>query len=546
MRVTDGIASILKREGVEFFPCYPDTAIIDAAASIGIRPIICRQERVGLGIADGFARVTNGRRLGVFAMQQGPGAENSFPGVATAFADSSPILIIPMGHRRSRAQVPPLFSSARSYASVTKSVETVNDATSLPDVMRRAIAQVRMGKPGPVMVEIPADVSTEDITFNPSDYRPVVRARSMPSIEDVRSAVDALAGAENPIILAGQGVLYSEATESLVEVAELLQAPVMTTLLGKSAFPEDHPLSLGTGAVTTTGPVVDFLKRADLIFAIGSSMTKYGTNKEIPAGKRLIHSTNESRDIHKDYRPEVVLLGDARLVLDRVSRGLRAKLGKEGRRRDDSVRRRIKTRRASWIREWLPKLTSSEVPINPYRVIWDFMHTVTPESAIVTHDSGSPRDQIVPFYVATRPSSYIGWGKSHALGTGLGLIMGAKLAAPDKFCANFMGDAAFGMTGLDFETSTRSGIPITTVVLNNSTMAIETETMPVAQNRYRSRDLTGNYSALGAAMGGVTERIEDPDEVSAAIARAIETNARGKSVLLEFITSAETAISHPG
>jgi thiamine pyrophosphate-dependent acetolactate synthase large subunit-like protein len=192
----------------------------------------------------------------------------------------------------------------------------------------------------------------------------------------------------------------------------------------------------------------------------------------------------------------------------------------------------------------MPKLSSAEVPINPYRVIWEFMHTVDPSSAVVTHDSGSPRDQMVPFYVATRPRSYIGWGKSHALGTGLGLIMGAKLAAPDKFCANFMGDAAFGMTGLDFETSVRSRIPITTIVLNNSTMAMETETMPISQKRYKSRDLGGDYSAMGRAMGGVSERVEDPSAISGSIERAMKSNRDGKSVLLEFITSEENALSH--
>ena len=134
--------------------------------------------------------------------------------------------------------------------------------------------------------------------------------------------------------------------------------------------------------------------------------------------------------------------------------------------------------REGWLQEWMPRLASDEVPLNPYRIIWDFMRTVDASEAIVTHDSGGPRDQLMPFYRATAPRSYIGWGKSHALGTGLGLIIGAKLAAPDKFCVNFMGDAAFGMTGLDFETAVGCGIPITTIVLNNSSGAIERRGWP--------------------------------------------------------------------
>jgi acetolactate synthase I/II/III large subunit len=544
MRVIEGIAEILKREGVEFFPCFPDNALIDAAASIGIRPIICRQERVGVGIADGFSRVSNGKRLGVFAMQQGPGSENSFAGVATAYADSTPILILPIGHRRSRAQVPPIFNSARSYPSVTKSIETINDPLAMPDAMRRALAQVKLGRVGPVMVEVPADVAQEEIEFTAKNHRPARRTISAASEADVESAAKELVTAQVPIMYAGQGVLYSEATDSLIELAELLQAPVMTTLLGKSAFPENHPLSLGTGAVTAPGPVMDFLKRADLVFAVGSSLTKYATNKEIPVGKKLIHATNDARDMNKDYSPDVALLGDAKLVLEQLSKAVRSKLGKEGRRSDGSVRKKVKRSREAWLKEWVPKLTSAEVPINPYRVVWEFMQAVDPSKAIVTHDAGSPRDQMVPFYVATRPRSYIGWGKSHQLGTGLGLIMGAKLAAPDKFCVNFMGDAAFGMTGLDFETAVRSSIPITTIVLNNSTMAMETETMPVSHKRYGSRDLGGDYSAIGKALGGVSVRVEDPDGITESITLAMKENVRGKSVLLEFITSEETSLSH--
>jgi acetolactate synthase-1/2/3 large subunit len=172
------------------------------------------------------------------------------------------------------------------------------------------------------------------------------------------------------------------------------------------------------------------------------------------------------------------------------------------------------------------------------------MKVTDPARTIVTHDSGSPRDQIIPFYVTTEPRGYIGWGKSHALGTGLGLIIGAKAAAPDKFCVNFMGDAAFGMTGLDFETSVRLGLPVTTVVLNNSTMAIETDHLVASHERFRTRDIGGSYAELGKALGGRSERVTDPAEVGPAFKRAQQANADGHAMLLEFITSAERAFSH--
>jgi thiamine pyrophosphate-dependent acetolactate synthase large subunit-like protein len=200
--------------------------------------------------------------------------------------------------------------------------------------------------------------------------------------------------------------------------------------------------------------------------------------------------------------------------------------------------------RAAWLAEWAPTLASSEVPMTPYRVIAEFMRTVNPRDAIVTHDSGSPRDQLLPFYRAVSPRGYLGWGKSHALGTGLGLIIGAKLAAPEKLCVNFMGDAAFGMTGLDFETAARSGIPMTTIVLNNSTMAIETHAMAYSHEKYGTRDLGGSYANIAKDLGGWSERVDSPAEVGNAILRARKENENGRAALLEFITSAETAFSH--
>jgi acetolactate synthase I/II/III large subunit len=544
MKVVDAIAEIMKREGVEFLSTYPTTPVIDAAAAAGIRPVLCRQERVGVGIADGFSRTTNGKRLGVFAMQYGPGAENAFPGVATAFSDSVPILILPLGHQRDRAQVFPLFSSARTYASVTKWVETLNQAEQLGEVMRRAFNLLKMGRPGPVMVEIPADVAIADVPEQIAlQYRAVKATSPAGDTRDIDAATRALLEAKRPVIHAGQGVLYAEACAELLELAELLQVPVMTTLEGKSAFPEDHPLSLGTGGGgVMSGPSHHFLSQADLVLGIGCSFTKHGMASNIPAGKTIIHATNDERDLNKNYTADYPILGDAKHVLRQL-----IEAGKDllrGRSRSNRAVDEIKQVREAWLAEWMPKLTSNEVPITPYRVIWDFMQAINPRDAIVTHDSGSPRNQMVPFYRATAPRGYMGWGKSHALGTGLGLIMGAKLAAPDKFCVNFMGDAAFGMTGLDFETAVRCGIPITTIVLNNSSMAIETQHLVVSHDRYRTRDIGGHYADLGRAMGGQAERVEKPGEIVPALERARKANQEGKAVLLEFITSEETAFSY--
>ena len=545
MKAVDAVANILKIEGAEFLSAYPTTPLIEAAARADIRPVLCRQERVGVGIADGYARASNGRKLAAFCMQYGPGAENAFPGVATAYSDSTPMLILPLGHQRDRAQVFPMFSSARTFASVTKSVETVTLATQVPDVMRRAISLMRMGRPGPVMVEIPADVAVEDVPDAlVAAYRPVKATTAGANAHDVEVAARVLREARRPVIHAGQGVLYAHAWDDLLELAELLEAPVMVTLEGKSAFPEDHPLALGTGGVVVTGPILQYLREADVVFGIGCSLTRHPMATGLPAGKTLIHATNDERDLNKSYPADYPLLGDAQAVLRQFIEAVKSQGGRPAGR--EGVRAELSRVRSAWLGEWNPKLGSDEVPISPYRVIAEFMRAVDPRDAIVTHDSGSPRDQLLPFYRAVPPRSYLGWGKSHALGTGLGLTIGAKLAAPDKFCVNFMGDAAFGMTGLDFETAVRAGIPILTVVLNNSAMAIEIPHLVLSHEKYRTRDIGGRYADLALAMGGWAERVERPEDVAGAFARARKATESGQAALLEFITSQETSFSNRG
>jgi acetolactate synthase I/II/III large subunit len=542
MRVVDAIAEILKREGVEFLSCYPTNTLIEAAASAGIRPIVCRQERVGVGIADGFTRVTNGKRIGVFTMQAGPGAENAFSGITTAYSDSVPVLLLPVGHARNTSQVFHFFRSVQAYAPVTKWTEEITLVDQVPEIMRRAFSYLKMGRLGPVLVEIPNDAAVEEFPAA-INYAPVKRTVSSANPMDVSAAAKVLVQAKSPVIVAGQGVLYAEASDELVELAELLQAPVTTPLEGKSAFPEHHPLSLGTGAGVLPRPVHTFLQKADVIFAVGASLTKHNiVAAPIPSGKTIIHATNDERDINKHYPADYPILGDAKPVLRQFIEAVKDGLGSK-KRDGNGVAAEIKKGKEEWMAEWMPKLKSDEKPINPYRVMWEFMNLFDRKSVIVTHDAGSPRNQLVPFYQAPAPRSYIGWGKSHALGTGLGLIMGAKLAAPEKFCVNFMGDAAFGMTGLDFETAVRNNIPTLTIVLNNNFMAAETHMMHASHERYGTMNILGNYADLARSLGGWSERVEEPAQIVPALQRARKVTDDGHAALLEFITSREISYS---
>lgn len=542
MKAAAAVAEILKREGVEFLIGYPVNPIIEAAAQADIRTIIVRQERTGLHMADAVGRVSSGRRIGVFAMQHGPGSENAFGGVAQAYGESAPIVVLPAGYPRRLTNIPPYFNSFVNYRHITKWCEQVTCADAIPDALRRAFTQVRNGRPRPALVEIPTDIFLEDVP-EPLAYRPTFATRTAPDPRAVTEVARLLVEAQRPIIYAGQGVHYARAWRALRELVELLEAPVTTSLQGKSAFPEDHPLSLGSGGRSLPRTVHHFLQSADVIFGIGCSFATSNFAVPVPKGKIVIHATLDSADLNKSVPADHALIGDADLTLEALVAEVKDRLGARPRGRREEIVREIKGVKAEWLAQWLPKLTSEDVPLSPYRVLWDLMHTVDRANTIITHDAGSPRDQLSPFWECVAPLTYLGWGKTTQLGYGLGLVMGAKLIAPEKLCINVWGDAAIGHTGMDFETAVRERIPILSILLNNFSMAMELPVMKVATEKFRSTDISGNYADLARAFGAYGERVTQPAEIIPAIQRAIRKTQDGIPALLEFLTAKEIEFS---
>lgn len=539
MNAAAAIANILKAEGTKYLFCFPVNALIDECARVGIRPIVARTERALVNMADGYSRASNGRRIGVAAVQHGPGAENAYAGVAQAFADGSPILFLPGGNPAARTDLPPHYDATESYRTVTKWAVRMNSAARVPSLMRRAFTLLRSGRPGPVLVELPTDVATAE---TPSfDYHPAPALRTVADPSAVREAVRILRSARRPLIHAGQGVLWAEASDELREFAELLQAPVMTTLPGKSAFPEDHPLSVGNGGYSGTAAAGHFLKQADVVFGIGCSFTATIFGAPIPPGKVIIHVTNNEADVNKDVTADQALLGDAKLVLTQLIEELR----RQGARSDESLVRDIATAKTAWLTEWRPLLTSDETPIHPYRVIHELSRLVDRTRTIITHDSGTPRDQLAPFWETLTPRSYLGWGKSTQLGSSLGFALGAKLAAPEKLVIHFLGDTAMGMCGMDLETAVRERIPILTVLVNNGLMGGYERHIPLASEKYRSRYLSGNFTKVAEGLGVSAERVTELSQIVPAIERAIRTTESGRPALVEFITREETRLSKP-
>ncbi len=535
----DYIAQILKSEGVQWLACFPQTPMIEAAAAAGIRPIAFRHERGAVMAADGYSRTSGRRRFGVAAVQSQAGAENALGGLAQAAADNVPVLVLPAGNPRT-AVTRPNFQAALTYRGVARQVEPVLRRDQLGAVMRRAFHGLRNGAPGPVVVELTADVCAQEIPPEERTYRSPPPARQVPAAAEVSAAAALLRAAERPLLWAGGGVLAAGASAELARLAELLAAPVFCTMPGKSALPDAHPLCLGAGSGTTTLAAHRWLQECDVLLALGSSLTRSPYAQALRPEIRIIHNTVDVADLNKDEAAAVALPGDARLTI----RALLEELGQQpaGAAAVAATAARVGALRDQWLAEWTPVLTADEQPLSYYRVVHALNEVLDADASIVTHDAGAPRDCLVPFYRATVPHSYVGWGKTTHLGFGLPLMIGAKLAHPDKFCLNLMGDGAFGMSGFDLETAARAGIPITTVVLNNGAMATYSGARDMIGPAARAAGVSamgGNYAALAEALGARGIEVRSAADLHRALAEAQRLNAAGTTVLIDVRANVE-------
>jgi acetolactate synthase-1/2/3 large subunit len=538
MNAADLIVGILKQEGVEYLPAFPHSDLIDAAARVGIRPIIVRQERHALHMADGYARMNAGRKLCATTVQYGPGSENAIGAVAQCYADNVPLLHIPGGYSRAEQGVAPNINVTRLLQDITKWSEFVYQPERIPQMLQNAFAMLRNGRPGPVALEVPVDIFTSEV--NPDlleAYRPQTRSAPVASSSDIELLVDALLSARRPVIIAGQGILYAQASAALTRLAELTGTPVISTLNGKSCIAENHPLALGCAGGSRPDPVIHFLEQADVIVGLGTSFTHSDYITPLPTkGKKLLQLTNWEGDISKDYPVDKGIIGDAGPTIEAMNQMIAARGAIEER---AHVVDEIAAHKSKFMAAWQALLNSAETPLNPYRVINDIMHAVDRNKTVVTHEAGSPRDQLTAFWETLVPHGYIGWGKTTQLGMSLGLIHGAKLARHDWTAINFMGDAAIGMTAMDFETAVRNQIGTTTVVFKNSVMGGYSNYHPDAAQKYQIEVLGGDYADLAKSLGGYGERVTEPDEIVPALRRALEQNDNGVPALLEFITSEE-------
>ncbi|HWP60180.1 MAG TPA: thiamine pyrophosphate-dependent enzyme [Candidatus Acidoferrales bacterium] len=501
-----------------------------------------RQERVAIDIVDGYARVSG--KPGIAFADHGPGAANAMAGIVNSYGDSVPLLFFAGANRR--FEVPRRGQKELPIHDVFKPVTnwtaTILDPSQIVDILRRAFVALRAPRPGPVVIGMPYDLcALEAPEFR---YRPAPeRIRSAGDPRAVESAVRALAAASRPYVCVGAGVLSAEATPEMVELAELLTLPVASTLNGKSAFPENHPLALGKGGVTratyATLQATRFAQEADVILSVGASLQRHAFLDPIPDGVTLIQIDANPAELCKEAPADIPILGDAKLVLRQMIDAARSLLPASRLAPRQDVIQKIERLRQEWLEFSKPLLTSDEVPINPFRVTWELCQLVNPDETIVLHDAGSVRGSTCQHYTATVPHSFIGFGVQSAMGWSLGAAIGAKLAAPEKLVVAFTGDEAFGETALDLETAVASGIPILMIMINNRPFQ---DRAPIRKAKIKP---VGDYSALARALGAEAKRVEHPGELRGALSGAIHHVKAGKTALVEVMTKRVATSLYP-
>jgi len=533
------VAKILKMEGTDFVAHYPFVPMTGDILDEGIRVIVTRHERTSLAIADAYTRCSMGRKNGVAMCQIGQGAENILGGLAQAYDDLSPMLVIPCGHSLNQLDLR-VWDSTRSFACATKWSARLDSAVRVPQLMRIGYTRLRTGRPGPVLLELMEDVLAEEIPDSDFNYASVKGWKYQADPRDVEVAVRTLLNARAPLVYVGDGVLQADAAEELREFIELVQAPVATSIKGKSAFPENHPLSVGMRGRA----LWMCMGRADLVFGIGTSLSgSFGF--PVPPGKTIVICNIGEYDVNLFHRAKHSVIGDAKLVLRQLTQEVKKQTNGSGHKRNDELENEIAREKELQLKEWMPKLLSNDKPINPYRVIWDMMHTFDRKNVIITHESGSPREQLTAIWESLVPRSFLGWGYTTNLGFSWGAAMGAKLTWPEKLCVSWVGDAAMGHNAEEIETSLRENLPIMTVVSNNSGYANYgpkgksriPETLKVV-----SSSSVINYAAMAESLGCYGERVEEPDEVIPALRRGIKEINAGRPALIEVITSFEADV----
>ena len=523
----------LKAEGVRHIFGIPGGAIIPVYDALydehEIVHILTRHEQAAAHAADGYARALG--KPGVCMTTSGPGATNLTTGILNAYMDSSPVVAI-SGQVPTKTLGTDAFQEADMLSvmlPVTKHNFIVHTVEELPATIRLAFRTAMSGRPGPVHIDLPKDVqvSSADLKI-PAEITYDKLPKLEPDPEDVRMAVRMMVSAAQPVIYAGGGVIWSGASAELVQLAELLGAPVVTSLMGKGAIPEDHPLSLGMLGMHGRMAANLAVTECDLLVGIGVRFSDRATGdvRHFAPRAKIIHVDIDRVEIGKNVRVDLPVIADAKLFLRAVLAGLRLQAQKG---RTSEWLERIERLR----RDLSPRMDYDEVPIKPQRAVKEIMEVLGADGIVVT-EVGQCQMWAAHFYQVRRPRHFISSGGLGTMGFGFPASIGAKVARPECDVVNIAGDGSFLMNSQEMATAVVNRINVVSCIFNNGYLGMVKQWQDLFYGKRRSAvDLRGSpdFVRLAEAYGGWGDRATRPGEIGPKLREALKS---GKPAILDI------------
>ncbi len=537
------LISVLKEEGVDTIFGFPGGAVIDiydALVRSNLRHILVRHEQGAVHAADGYARAAN--TVGVCLVTSGPGATNTVTGIASAYMDSIPLVVL-------SGQVPTQLIGNDAFQEVdivgitrpcTKHNYLVKDIADLARSLKEAFYLARSGRPGPVLVDLPKDVIKSRTDYSPikkvalKSYNPNYK----PNIKQLKKIVALIAEAERPVIFAGGGIILSSASEQLTTLARSAQIPVTTSLMGLGGFPGTDPLWLGMIGMHGTYRANMSTGACDLLLSIGVRFDDRVTGKtdSFASQSKIVHIDIDPTSIRKNIPVTIPVVGDCRMALKELNKMIAAAdLGD------------LKNKRKPWlgqIEEWKstkPLAYKQTGRIKPQFVV-EKLYEITGGQAIVTTEVGQNQMWAAQYYHFDRPNHFITSGGLGCMGFGLPAAIGAQLACPDKTVVDVAGDGSIQMNIQEMATAVQYCLPVKIVILNNGYLGMVRQWQELFYDKnYACTDMqhAPDFVKLAEAYGAVGLRATKPEEVEAVLKEGLSVP---KPVIMDFAVEREESV----
>ncbi|MBW9223153.1 acetolactate synthase large subunit [Methanothermococcus sp. SCGC AD-155-E23] len=549
MRGAEAFIKALEYEGVKVIFGYPGGALLpfyDALYDSDLIHILTRHEQGAAHAADGYARASG--KVGVCVGTSGPGATNLVTGVATAYADSSPVIAI-TGQVPTRLIGNDAFQEIDAlgiFMPIVKHNFQIRRSKDIPATVRAAFEIAKTGRPGPVHIDLPKDVQEEefDIESNPipakvdlPGYKPTLKGHP----KQIKMAAKAIMAAERPVIIAGGGVNISNATEELLKLAELCGIPVCTTLMGKGSFPEDHPLSLGMVGMHGTKPANYAVSECDLLIAIGCRFSDRitGDISSFAPYAKIIHIDIDPAEIGKNIDVDIPIVGDAKLVLKDIIACLLKSCGTDGKGLNNQNREGWLRYLESLKRSNIPKMDYEDIPIKPQRIVKELMNVIQElklkDRFIVTTDVGQNQMWMAHYFKVHLPRTFISSGGLGTMGFGLPAAIGAKIARPESKVVCVTGDGGFMMNIQELATIADYGIPVVICIFDNRTLGMVYQWQNLFYGGRQCNVTFGespDFVKVAKGYGIEAQRVTDPKDIKEVLREALLSD---EPYLIDFV-----------